>query len=183
MTRLSLLLLRDRSGNAAVEMALVFPFLLLLMFGSIDLGNYFLSEHVADKAVRDAARYAARLPVINSDGSVNYDCSSDPGTVATSAQTNIQQLARFGDPSGSGTARLPGWTSNTMATVSLSCDKPPSTDSFVNAGIYTDFPNNGAVPRITVSATVPYNTLFGLAGLATATLNLNAQSQSAVIGA
>jgi Flp pilus assembly protein TadG len=180
MMRLFLLLLRDRSGNAAVEMALVFPFLLLLMFGSIDLGNYFLSEHVVDKAVRDAARYAARLPVVNSYGTTNYDCSTN--TVATTAQTSIQQVARFGDPSGSGSARLPGWTSNSMATVTLTCDTT-STDSYVNAGIYTDFPNSGAVPVITVSATVPYSTLFGLAGLATATLNLNAQNQAAVIGA
>jgi Flp pilus assembly protein TadG len=174
--------LRDRSANAAVEMALVLPFLLVLMFGSIDLGNFFLSEHALDKAVRDAARYAARLPVINTDGTTNYDCSSNPGTVATAAQTNIQQVARFGDPTGTGTARLPAWTSNAMATVTLSCDSS-STDTFVNSGVYAGFPNSGAVPVVTVSATVPYNTLFGLAGLATATLNLNAQSQAAVIGA
>lgn len=181
MTRLALLVLRDRSGTAAVEMALVFPFLLLLMFGSIDLGIYFLSEHVVDKAVRDAARYAARLPVINSDGSVNFDCSSN--TVATTAQTSIQQVARFGDPSGSGTARLPWWTSNTMADVSLSCDPPASGDSFVNAGVYAGFPNSGAVPRITVTATVPYDTLFGIAGLGVKSMDLRAQNQAAVIGA
>lgn len=179
MMRQALLLVRDRSGTAAVEMALVFPFLLLLMMGSIDLGNYFLSEHVVDKAVRDASRYAARLPIINTDGTTNYDCSSN--TVSSATQTSIQQVARYGDPSGTGTVRLPGWTSNSMAVVTLSCDN--SGDIFVNKGVYAGFPNSGAVPRITVTATVPYNTLFGIAGLGISSMNLRAQNQAAVIGA
>src|SRR3546814_3109530 len=53
-------LARDRSGAAAAEMALVSPMLIILMFGSFELGNYFLDEHVVLKAVRDGARYAAR---------------------------------------------------------------------------------------------------------------------------
>ena len=181
MMRHALLLVRDRSGTAAVEMALVIPFLLVLMMGSIDLGNYFLSEHVVDKAVRDASRYAARLPIINTDGSTNYDCSSN--TVSSSTQTSIQQVARYGDPSGTGTVRLPGWTSNSMAVVTLSCDLPTSGDSFVNQGVYAGFPNSGAVPRITVTATVPYNMLFGIAGLGITSMDLRAQNQAAVIGA
>ena len=31
-----------------------------LMFGAVELGNYFLNEHSLVKAVRDGARYAAR---------------------------------------------------------------------------------------------------------------------------
>ena len=56
-------LLADRSGSSAAEMALVTPLLLVLMFGTFELGYFFLSEHVVQKAVRDAARYAARLPM------------------------------------------------------------------------------------------------------------------------
>lgn len=168
MTRLLSLLLRDRRGNAAVEMALVVPLLIVLMLGSVDLGNYFLSEHVVDKAVRDAARYAARLPVADYPSCTSVD---------STAQTQIQKLARTGDPSGT-TARLSGWTSDTMTTVSVACD---NTSSYGTGGIYTDFPNGA--PVVTVSATVPYTTLFGSIGLGSATLNLNAQSQAAVIGA
>ena len=175
MIRLALLLLRDRNASAAVEMALVFPFLLLLMFGSIDLGNYFLSEHVVDKAVRDAARYAARLPF------ADYPSCAVPSGGTAEQQT--QRIARFGDPSGSGTARLVGWTADSMTTVSIQCDDGSTGNSWATGGIYSDFPSGETGPVITVSATVPYNTLFGLAGLGTATLNLNAQSQAAVIGA
>ena len=52
----------DRSGTSAVEMAMATPLLLVLLIGTFELGYYFLSEHVVQKAVRDAARYAARLP-------------------------------------------------------------------------------------------------------------------------
>jgi Flp pilus assembly protein TadG len=172
-------LLAQNSGSAAVEMALVMPLLLGLMFGSFELGNYFLSEHVVDKAVRDAARYAARLPLVQTDGTVNYNCSTGVGTAA---DQQIRNVARTGDPSGT-TARLRGWV-DANTTVTLNCT---TTGSFVNNGVYNGFPSSGgvsgAVPIITVKAAVPYTTFFKKIGLGTATLTLNAQSQSAVMGA
>jgi hypothetical protein len=68
-----------------------------------------------------------------------------------------------------------------MTTVSVNCDND-NTHSWVNNGIYKDFPNSGEAPVVTVSATVPYNSFFGALGLPFS-LNLNAQSQAAVIGA
>jgi len=171
MTQLSRLLM-DRAGSAAAEMALVLPILLVLMFGSFELGNYFLSEHVVDKAVRDAARYAARLPM------TSYDCPS--GTIDATAEQQIRNVARTGDPAGS-TPRLRDWADGDT-TVRLSCDADTSHD-YVNAGIYNDFPNGGEVPVVTVSATVPYNTFFGAFSLGASTLNLNTSQQAAVIGA
>ena len=55
MTRLHRLS-TDRSGTAAAELALVLPLLLTMMFSTFELGNYFLAEHVVQKAVRDAAK-------------------------------------------------------------------------------------------------------------------------------
>ena len=164
----------DESASAAVEMALVLPFLLVLMFGAFDVGNYFLSEHVLQKAVRDAARYAARLPMTDYTG-----CTVPSGGAA---EQQTQRLARFGDPSGTGTARLAGWTADSMTTVTIACDVDTS-HTYVNKGIYTDFPSGGEVPVVTVSATVPYNTLFGLIGLGVTSMSLNARSQANVIGA
>jgi len=175
-------LLRDDGASAAAEMALVLPLLLTLMFGAFELGNYFLSEHVLQKAVRDAARYAARLPM------TDYDCSTNS---VVSGATSIQEVARFNDPTGtadSATSRLSGWTGDSMATVTLACVDQGSGDSYVDNGVYAGFPNGadgkpGAVPVVTVSATVPYNMLFGSYVFGSATLNLNATSQAAVIGA
>ena len=171
MTRLAAKLLQDRSATAAVEMALVLPILIFLMFGSVDLGNYFLSEHVVDKAVRDASRYAARLQF------ANFNCSTNSMTDPSTGQ----KLARTGDPAGT-VARLPGWTDDAMTTVTVNCDTDTS-HTYVNNGIYTDFPNGGEAPTVTVPATVPYKSLFGVIGLGSITVNLNAQSQAAVIGA
>jgi Flp pilus assembly protein TadG len=166
-------LARDRSGAAAAEMALVIPFLLVLMFGAVDAGNYFLSEHVVDKAVRDASRYAARLPM--------SDYASCAVSSGGTAEQETQRVARFGDPSGSGNQRLAGWTADNMTTVSIACDDGTSGNIWASSGIYTEFPDGA--PVVTVTATVPYNTLFGLIGLGSMSFNLNAQSQAAVIGA
>ena len=174
MTRSLRLFMMNRNGSAAVEMALVIPFLLVLMGGSVEVGNYFLSEHVVSKAVRDAARFAARLPLAS-----YTNCTVPSGGVA---EQQTQRIARYGSPSGGTNARLIGWTADNMTTVSIACDTDP-THAYVNKGIYTDFPNGGEVPVVTVSATVPYKTLFGSLGMGAATLNLNAQSQAAVVGA
>jgi hypothetical protein len=163
-------LIGDRNGTAAVEMAIVVPLLLVLGFGSVDLGNYFLSEHVVDKAVRDASRFAARLPLA--------DYASCTVPTGGTAEQQTQRVARFGDPGGSGNQRLAGWSADSMTSITIACD---TTSSWAAGGIYTDFPNGA--PVVTVSATVPYNSLFGTIGLGAASFNVYAQSQAAVIGA
>ena len=155
----------QQSGAAAAEMALVIPLLLTLMFGSFELGNFFLSEHVVEKGVRDAARYAARLPM------TNYPACS----VSSGAEQKIQRVARTGRPDGT-IVRLRGWTADNMVTVTMQCD----TTGYYQ-GVYTGFP--GGVPKITVSAAVPYPSLFGILGIGNPSLTLNAKSQAAVFGA
>ena len=153
-------LLANTRASAATEMALVTPLLLLLLFGTFEVGNYFLSEHVVQKGVRDAARYASRLPI-----------SSYPACNPTDpVRVQIKRLARTGAPDGTA-LRLRGWTADDMTTVTLACDT-----SGTHTGIYTVYPFPDGVPVITVSARVPYLSLFGLLGLG----NLNAASQSAV---
>jgi len=160
-------------------MALVTPLLLTLMFGSFELGNYFLDEHVVTKAVRDGARYAARLPVTE-----YYSGSSClAGTYTGTKLSAIQNVTRTGRSDSTGTPRLITWTdAASTISVSVAC-KPVAT----YPGIYTGLP--GDVPVVTVIATVPYNTVFSRLGwqigrktAGSTTLNLNAQSQAAVMG-
>ena len=75
-------------GAAAAEMVLVLPFLLVLMFGSAEMGNYFLDEHGLVKQVRDGARYASRIPL-----EANYTC---PNTVNPAAKTLIENVTKTG---------------------------------------------------------------------------------------
>lgn len=159
--------LRDDRGSAAVEMALVTPIFLVLMFGAYDLGNYFLSEHVVVKAVRDGARYASRRSF------AEFTCS----TVSTDVVDKTRNLARTGTIASGGTPRLSGWGSATTITVAASCN---TTNGAYNNGIYTGMATG--VPIVTVTAVVPYTSLFKQFGITTTTINLNATSQSAVMG-
>jgi Flp pilus assembly protein TadG len=169
MKRLHSQLLADMNGGAAVELALALPLLLVLLFGGFDAGNYFLAEHVVQKGVRDASRFAARLPL------ADYPSCTVPSGGTAEQQT--QRVARSGDPTGTAGQRLAGWSSDAMTIVTIACD---NSSSYGTGGIYADFPNGA--PVVTVSATVPYTPLFGYVfrGL---TLNAAADSQAAVIGA
>ena len=50
-------------GAVAVEFALVLPFLLVIVFGSIQYGFYFWADQGGSDAARKAARLAAVLPL------------------------------------------------------------------------------------------------------------------------
>jgi len=54
-------LFSNKDAAAAAEMAIVTPILVSLMFGSFEMGNYFLSEHVVAKAVRDGGWLVLRF--------------------------------------------------------------------------------------------------------------------------
>ena len=165
MMRIVIRLAANRTGAAAAEMALAMPLLIILMISTFELGHYFLSEHVVQKSVRDAARYASRLPMSNYPG-----C-----TPTAAAETQIQRVARTGRPDGT-VQRLQGWTSDAMTTVSVTC-----LTGTTYTGIYVDFP--AGVPIVTVSAVVPYPSLFGVMGIDNVSLAVTARSQSAVFGA
>jgi len=155
--------LRDRSGVAAVEMVLVTPLLMAIIFGAFEAGNFFWNEHVVVKAVRDGARFAGRQSFSK------YDCSS---ITDAAVATQIKNMTRTGQTTG-GTARLNGWT-DAQVSISVSCSGGTTT------GIYTN--HVGGAPVVTVSAAVPYTSLFGTLGFDTTGFNLNASAQSAVMG-
>jgi hypothetical protein len=163
-----------RSGAAAAEMALSLPILLVIMFGSAELGNFFLNEQILVKAVRDGARYAARQ-----DLSYFSTCSGPPtGTV----EAETKNVVMTGVPSG-GTNRLPYWNATTI-TVSTSCSTTAGGQTM--AGIYNGNKNAGGTligaPIVTVSATVPYHPILRAFGFRGVGYNLNATQQAAVMG-
>ena len=50
--------IRARSGNSAVEFALVLPLFVLLTFGVLDFGRLFWTQETLSYALREAGRYA-----------------------------------------------------------------------------------------------------------------------------
>ena len=159
--------IHNNEAAAAAEMALVTPLLIVLMFGSFELGNYFLSEHVVAKAVRDGARYASRQSF------ANFTC---PGSVNSSVVTNTQNLTRTGQVASGGTARLAGWTTPTTVSVTMSCTAISGGNY---SGIYKGMSN---LPKVKVSAIVPYRSLFNVLGFTRLTPQLVSESEATVQG-
>lgn len=65
--------LRSQDGANAVEFALVLPILVILLFGIFTLGLAYNVKLVANHASRDAARFGATLPYMDSDGDNEMD--------------------------------------------------------------------------------------------------------------
>ena len=85
--------LRDQSGSPAVEFALTLPMMLALMFGGLEAGHFFWTEHKLVKAVEGdiqavtatglpaAASAAPKVPGWNPDDvDVNVACQDFVGT-------------------------------------------------------------------------------------------------------
>ncbi|HET9811004.1 MAG TPA: TadE/TadG family type IV pilus assembly protein [Sphingomicrobium sp.] len=168
MTGILFFLKRDMRGSAAVEMVLSLPILLVLIFGSLELGNYFLTEHKVVKAVRDGARYAARQPFSEYPG-----CS--PSATVVDETRNVTMT---GQVATGGTPKLGYWTDPNSVDVTAACDSSPGG---TYSGIYED-PTAPGVPVVTVSASVPYTPVVGQLGLTSTTLTLSATQESPVTG-
>jgi Flp pilus assembly protein TadG len=159
----------DSSATAAAEMALVMPFLVALLFGSFELGTFFHHQHIVAKAVRDGARFAGRQAF------ASFPCNTELPAGQTS--TRIKEVVLYGkiSPTTGDQTRLPYWKTTNGIGVRVSC--LPDKGSF--SGIYE---NQTSVPRVIVSAEVPYPSLFGILGIKEG-LKLSAKSEAAVVGA
>ena len=139
----------DTRAAAAVEMVLILPLAILLTLIAMESGVYLYTEHQVVKGVRDAARYAARLPFST------YNCTAASGAAdvptagtAGTAWGNIANVAIYGNVAGSGERRVWTWTAT------------------------------GFAPQITVSGKPTYPSLFNTLAGFPATYRLYARQQS-----
>ena len=158
---------RDTRGTASVEMALMLPMLVVLLFGGLEGGYYFWSEHRVVKAVRDGARYAGRQSF------ERYDCSTQSFT-NPDIRYEIKNLTRTGTLDGTGAPLIPGWVDGNTTVTVAPCNTATATGLFLTQA-------NGAI-RVTVSTDVAYRSLFSSLGFTTATLRLRASQQAVVMG-
>ena len=184
MTRFVRLLRRDCTGSAAVEMALVMPFLLVILFGSVELGNYFMNEHTLVKAVRDGARFAARQSFTN-----YTTCSGNVPTPGTSgsANENTKLIVRKGTLDSTAPDLLPNWSTATFS-ATISCAAQANGQDML--GIYRSrfgstcngAAANGCAQIVTVTAQLNYLPILRVFGFNGIGAHLNASSQAAVAG-
>jgi Flp pilus assembly protein TadG len=181
--RLIARLVRCRSGAGAAELALATPILLALMFGSVELGNYFLDEHKLVKAVRDGARFAARQDFSTYNGCNGTAANvPTPGT-AGSVYENTKLIVRKGSLTSTDDDLLPNWDSgSTQFSVQMTC--ATTAGSTTLAGIYT--PNNtgtaGMAPKVIVTVRLPYTPVMSAFGFNGYGMTLNATQQAGVMG-
>ena len=115
---------RDQRGAAAVEFALLLTPLVVMLFGTTELGRAIYTYNTLDKTVRDAARHLSQ---------------HGPGDVVV--QTEARCLAVYGNESCSGPALAPGLTTAAVQICdALSC---PSTHAAQPTGL-------GSVNLVTV---------------------------------
>lgn len=160
---------RNNRGAAAAEFALMVPLMVIMIFAGLEGGYYMFSEHKVIKAVRDGARFAGRQQF-----SI-FDC--DAGAITDSlVVANIKNVTRTGTIDASAAPVVPGWDDNaTEVDIDVTC-----VSSSDIAGIYSD--EASGAPIVTVSAKVPYPTLFGPIALGLNDTDLNASAQAAVMG-
>ena len=178
MMRSPRLLVSDCRAAAAAEMALVLPLLLVIMFGSVELGNYFMNQHSLVKAVRDGARFAARQSFQNYTG-----CGGSPGGTVVA---DTQNVVMYGYMSGS--AVLTPNINPSDITLAVTC--APTVAGQEMLGIYRSrfggtcngSTANGCAQTVRVSAQVEYQPILAAYGFTGLGMHLNASSQAAVAG-
>ncbi len=167
-------LFKCRSGAAAAEMAVVLPFLVLIIAGAAEIGYYFYEQNRLVESVRDAARYAGRQPFIE------YSACTGAPSAAVVADTKL--VAQKGSLDATANDLLWGWGETGEAfAVTMSCattvTHSGSTETM--GGIYGN--NPGGAPTVVVDASLPHRTVFGFLGIPL-NLTLNAQQEAAVMG-
>jgi hypothetical protein len=157
-------------------MALVLPLLLVLMFSAFELGNYFRDWHTLSKGVRDGARFAARHDF------GDFNCDTDPGTVADDVITATEEVVRTGVAGGTGNL-LPNWDSADFD-LSVACTSTVASDADEEgeelAGIYRG--SASGAPVVTLTVRLPYRGLLGQFGWSGEGLNIASSEQAAVMG-
>ncbi len=120
MSLLALLrrLARCTSGTAALEGALVLPVAISLMAGGVEFGRIFSAYGTAEKSMRDAARYLARV------------AKPPQGDVCGWGLTNARNLAVYGilNPSNTDQPLIPNWTTGTVTLQGVDCNNPSIID-------------------------------------------------------
>jgi len=148
----------DEEGSALLEGAIIIPVLCVILFGIYEFSWFFYQRHVISTGLRDAARYAARLP-----SSCNQSSPEWP-----TIQAFARNLATTGSVGG-GALRVSGWTS---AAVRLDCSAIENSNELGGARSY----RGGAMVYVMTASTrfrEPTLGLFGFLGLPAPTISVS----------
>ena len=129
---------RREKGTATVELAIVFPILLLLFVGTAELGRLFYTYTTLAKATKTGARYLSN----------SRDLTSSTAATVTAAKLKAQSLVVCGYESCSG--NQPDGTAKVPVVTGLSMSNPASN---VSVTVFTQNEGTAVVTYVTVQIT------------------------------
>ncbi len=142
---------RARGGIASVELAMCLPLIVLMLFGTIEIGRMYFEYHAASKSVRDATRYLTRVDA----GLLGLVCPAGTIDNTTAEVIKAKNLALRGTIDTSRPYLLAYWTALSSVSVTASCIEKSTTT------LQGLFVTATWIRSITVSATVPMPLMNG----------------------
>lgn len=140
-------------------MTLVAPLMLILSAGVFEFGNLIHDKLLMEAGLDDGARFAARC---------NSQLYTDAGLTAINCANIAANIAVFGNPAGTGSARVAGWsTANVTVTIGTNCQ------DVVVAGVTLYRSVTPQVCIVRAAGTYPYSGvgMLSLIGVAPITLS------------
>jgi len=135
----------DSKGASLVELSLLMPIFLVLMGFIGEFSRAVYQFHVAEKGVKNAARYLARVSV--------PDVNSCGGALLDAYKTNAANIAQRGSFDTSVEHKLNNWTQAGDIIVSIDCvDNAPDGTTNLRPYLGAD-----KIPVITVSTSFEFN--------------------------
>jgi Flp pilus assembly protein TadG len=157
---------RDDRGATLVEMTLVAPLMILISAGVFEFGNAIHQKMLMQAGLNDAARFAARC---NSQMYIDYNY---PVVNCADVAANI---AVFGNPSGTGDARVSGWVK-----ANVTVDFTKCVDAVVN-GVTLYRSVRPQVCIVRVSNSKPYDSVGLLAAIGIGPITLTGLHEERLI--
>lgn len=148
--------LRVDAGSQLVELALVLPFLVVMVVGIVDFGSAYNQKHILTNAARDAARITVSSPTSNA--TPNCVSASTPCSIQAAADAAKQYLLDAGLNSASCLNSGSATSSGTL-TWTFSCNNVTLT---INRGlVVTGGPSGSVIQSTQVTLSYPHTWIFG----------------------
>lgn len=165
--RLIQLFRREERGATLVEMTLIAPLMITISAGVFEFGNAIHQKMLMQAGLNDAARFAARC---NSQMYIDY------GYPAVNCAAMAANIAVYGNPSGTGSARVSGWA---KANVTVDVTKCLDAVAANGSTLYRSVTPQVCVVR--VSNAKPYNGVGLLAAIGIGPITLTGVHEERLI--
>lgn len=86
--------IRSCSGQSLLEMAILMPFLLLLVFGVVDMGHLLLNQHVVTKLAREGSNLTSRNTTLEDAAAALTTMSTRPVDFSSNSRVILSVLKR-----------------------------------------------------------------------------------------